>query len=61
MGIIGKVGLTLIMMIAAAGTVQAKDPVAVIKTEKGDITLKLLKEDAPKHVENFIKLAKSGF
>ena len=51
----------MLMMVAAAGTAQAKDPVAVIKTEKGDITLKLLKEDAPKHVENFIKLAKSGF
>jgi peptidyl-prolyl cis-trans isomerase B (cyclophilin B) len=61
MGIIGKVVLTLLMMVAAAGTAQAKDPVAVIKTAKGDITIKLLKEDAPKHVENFIKLAKSGF
>lgn len=61
MSIIGKAVLTLLMMVAAAGTAQAKDPVAVIKTEKGDITINLLKEDAPKHVENFIKLAKSGF
>jgi cyclophilin family peptidyl-prolyl cis-trans isomerase len=34
---------------------------AVIKTEKGDITLTLYPTDAPKTVANFIEKAKSGF
>jgi len=34
---------------------------AVIKTEKGDITLTLYPTDAPKTVANFIAKAKSGF
>jgi len=34
---------------------------AVIKTEKGDITLTLYPTDAPKTVSNFIGKAKSGF
>src|SRR3989338_8496830 len=34
---------------------------AIIKTEKGDITLTLYPADAPKTVANFIEKAKSGF
>lgn len=34
---------------------------AVIETEKGKITLNLFEEDAPKTVENFVKLAGEGF
>jgi len=34
---------------------------AVIKTEKGDITIRLLGEDAPITVQNFIDLVKKGF
>ena len=51
----------LVALLAGQAIAKGKDPVAVIKTEKGDITIKLLKEDAPKHAENFIKLAESGF
>ena len=36
-------------------------PKAIIKTKFGDIHIKLYPDVAPKHVENFIKLAKSGF
>lgn len=36
-------------------------PVVKIKTNKGDITLELFAEDAPKTVENFITLAKKGY
>ena len=36
-------------------------PKAIIKTKFGDIHIKLYPGVAPKHVENFIKLAKSGF
>ncbi|MEH6308839.1 peptidylprolyl isomerase [Olivibacter sp. CPCC 100613] len=34
---------------------------AIIKTEKGDMTVHFYDKDAPGHVANFIKLAKSGF
>ncbi len=39
----------------------APAPKAIIKTKFGDIHIKLYPDVAPKHVENFIKLAKSGF
>ena len=39
----------------------AKGPRAIIKTKFGEIELKLFPDLAPKHVENFIKLAKDGF
>jgi peptidyl-prolyl cis-trans isomerase B (cyclophilin B) len=38
-----------------------KGPKAIIKTKFGEIEIKLFPDKAPKHVENFIKLAKSGF
>ena len=33
---------------------------AVLATEKGDITIRLFQDDAPKTVQNFVALAKSG-
>lgn len=39
----------------------ATGPKAIIKTKFGDIHIKFHPDVAPKHVENFIKLAKSGF
>ena len=36
-------------------------PTVKITTNKGDITIELFKDDAPKTVENFITLAKKGF
>lgn len=38
-----------------------KGPRAIIKTKFGDIEVKFYPDVAPKHVDNFIKLAKSGF
>ena len=32
-----------------------------LQTNKGDITIELLEQDAPKTVANFVKLAKEGF
>ncbi len=63
MGFVSKFLLAAVMVALAFGTsfAKEKDPVVVIKTEKGDIVIKLLKEDAPKHVENFLKLTKEGF
>ncbi len=36
-------------------------PTAVIETKFGDIELHFFPDDAPKHVDNFLTLAKSGF
>jgi len=37
------------------------NPTAKIETSKGSIELELWPDKAPRHVENFIKLAESGF
>jgi len=34
---------------------------AIIKTDKGDMTVEFYENDAPKTVENFTKLAKKGY
>jgi len=38
-----------------------KNPTAVIHTKKGDIRIELFADDAPMTVDNFIRLARSGF
>jgi peptidyl-prolyl cis-trans isomerase B (cyclophilin B) len=46
----------------AQDTPGAKAPTIVIAMEKGgQITLELFPTDAPKHVENFVKLVRAGF
>jgi len=37
------------------------DPVVVLETNLGNITIEFFFKDAPNHVENFIKLSQSGF
>lgn len=45
-----------------AGKVEGvKIPKAIIKTRMGEIEIAFFPDKAPKHVENFIALAKSGF
>ena len=39
----------------------AKGPKATIKTKFGDMEIVFFPEKAPKHVENFLALSKSGF
>lgn len=47
---------------APADSAGTKAPRLVITMEKGgDITLELFPKDAPKHVENFVSLARKGF
>lgn len=60
---VGVAGIGQAAEAAPAGTeaVSASQARAVIKTKLGDIEIKFLPDVAPKHVENFIKLAKSGF
>ena len=45
----------------AADKVAAKAPKATIKTKFGEMEVVLFPDKAPKHVENFVTLAKSGF
>ncbi len=69
MGVLLAVGLSVssVVSMSAAETTQSpkaetpKGPRAIIKTKFGDIEIKFYSDVAPKHVENFIKLAKSGF
>ena len=37
------------------------DPIVVLHTASGDITLEFFSEDAPQHVYNFVQLSTSGF
>ena len=47
---------------APADSAAGKSPKVVITMEKGgDITLEFFPKDAPKHVENFVALARKGF
>ncbi|MCC6967470.1 MAG: peptidylprolyl isomerase [Nitrospira sp.] len=72
LGCAGVLSLVLALGMAATGlaadapakageSVNASNVRAVIKTKLGDIEIKFLPDVAPKHVENFIKLVKSGF
>jgi peptidyl-prolyl cis-trans isomerase B (cyclophilin B) len=71
---IGYVGMAIMLVLAWNGLGLAaekatpgarpsagKEPRAIIKTKLGEIEIQLFKDKAPKHVENFIKLAKQGF
>ena len=40
---------------------QIKNPIAILRTKKGDIRIELLANDAPMTADNFIQLARSGF
>jgi peptidyl-prolyl cis-trans isomerase B (cyclophilin B) len=65
----GVIGLIVGMgLMVSAGLVEAADKAsakaeptkAVIKTKFGEMEIKLFPDKAPNHVQNFIKLAKSG-
>ena len=57
LGIVANFGLMLWVGSASAEPTTT----AVIETKFGNIELEFFPDKAPKHVENFIKLAKSGF
>ena len=44
-----------------AQTVSGKEPRAIIDTKFGSMEIRFFPDKAPKHVENFVKLAKAGF
>ena len=57
MSTLGVPGATVLYAVDAAG----KAPKAVIKTKFGDMEIVFFPEKAPNHVQNFVKLAKSGY
>jgi len=67
---VGKIclwmGIVGIMLLAGRGahlqaqTAGGTEPRAVIETKLGSMEIRFFPDKAPKHVENFIKLAKSG-
>lgn len=57
----GAALLDTAVLAAADKASEAKTPKAVIKTKFGDMEVTFFPEKAPKHVENFVSLAKSGF
>ena len=56
---------TALAVIGVAMAIQAQpqsaNPVVVIQTSMGDITVELFKKEAPKSTENFLAYVKSGF
>jgi peptidyl-prolyl cis-trans isomerase B (cyclophilin B) len=60
-GGLGSFGWTAGTAPGSVESTNARNARAIIKTKFGDIEMKFLPEVAPNHVENFIKLAKSGF
>jgi len=61
-GVLAVVVMAWVLM-AGVGTAQAPaaGPVVVIETSKGTITLETYPSEAPKTVENFLKLVKANF
>jgi peptidylprolyl isomerase len=51
----------LLLFVGSTLLLSAKSPVVVLKTNRGDITLRLYPKAAPLAVENFTKLAKKGY
>jgi peptidyl-prolyl cis-trans isomerase A (cyclophilin A) len=54
-------GIMLSVSLGFSSEAKAANPVVVIQTTMGDITLELYKDKAPKSVENFLTYAKAGF
>ena len=54
-------GSPQIQLIEQKAVASSKSPHALIKTKFGEMEVVLFPELAPKHVESFVKLAKSGF
>jgi cyclophilin family peptidyl-prolyl cis-trans isomerase len=62
MFIIAGAGLILLAaVLCVAASPQSANPVVVIQTSSGDITVELFKDKAPKTVENFLSYVQSGF
>ena len=61
MSIAGVLFLTAGRVSVQAQPASGKEPRAIIETKFGSMEIRFFPEKAPKHVENFITLAKAGF
>ena len=59
--LVGAVVVKTNLLSAADKGSNSKAPKAIIKTKFGDMEVIFFPDQAPKHVENFVSLAKSGF
>jgi len=55
------VGICVAMTLNAVGASAQDNPVVVLETSLGSITIELLQSDAPKSVENFLAYVSDGF
>jgi len=53
--------LALVMVMPVGSAAQGENPVVVIETSMGDITVELFPDRAPKSVENFLAYVSQGF
>ncbi len=51
----------LLVSLGNTAFAQSSDQLVVLETEQGTIVIEFFPDDAPNHVENFIKLTESGF
>jgi peptidyl-prolyl cis-trans isomerase B (cyclophilin B) len=61
MGLEALVLFVLVGLAVHAETAKAAEPKAIIDTKFGAMEITFFPDKAPKHVENFLKLARSGF
>jgi peptidyl-prolyl cis-trans isomerase B (cyclophilin B) len=59
--LLGAAWLSVAGVLHAAEGASGKAPKAMIKTKYGDMEIVFFPDKAPNHVQNFIKLAKSGY
>lgn len=55
------IGVCVAVTLGAPGAAAQDNPVVVMETSLGDITIELLQSDAPKSVENFLAYVNDGF
>ncbi len=60
-GTLGLVGSASIALAGEETSMSSEAPHAILKTKFGEMEIVFFPELAPKHVESFMKLAKSGF
>ena len=61
LGNLSRMALAAVLVSLAAGLEGADNPMVVIETSMGNITVELYPDRAPKSVENFLSYVKDGF
>lgn len=56
-----RTALAALLSATLSGTAMADNPVVILETTKGDLTVELYEDRSPKAVENFLDLVDAGF